>query len=104
MFSDLNGVIRNATWTIPYGTNLSCVATLQLSLIRSAVFVLIYQPISAHDFAENKDYDKLVWYDKKLIADIRQNNDEKCHQFFRLLALCHTVMPDFDKNSMTLLI
>lgn len=58
------------------------------------------QDIGTHDFKENPAYDKLVWYDRKLIADLYKKKDAECFQFFRLLALCHTVMPDYDKDSM----
>ena len=33
------------------------------------------------------------FYDKRLL-DLVINDDENTHQFFRLLALCHTVMPE----------
>ena len=33
------------------------------------------------------------WYDQFLL-DAVYNKDQDVHNFFRLLALCHTVMPD----------
>ncbi|CAF1371382.1 unnamed protein product [Adineta ricciae] len=41
---------------------------------------------------EEKDED-FQWYDQKLIDAIK-NGDEDEHNFFTLLALCHTVMPE----------
>lgn len=36
------------------------------------------------------------WYDRNLVESVN-NDEEATHKFFRLLALCHTVMPE-DKN------
>lgn len=36
------------------------------------------------------------WYDQNLVNSVN-SDDETTHKFFRLLALCHTVMPE-DKN------
>ncbi|CAF2582547.1 unnamed protein product [Rotaria sp. Silwood2] len=41
---------------------------------------------------EEKD-EEFQWYDQKLIDSIK-NNDEDERQFFTLLSLCHTVMPE----------
>lgn len=35
----------------------------------------------------------LTWYDQKLL-DAIESNDPDVHQFFILLSLCHTVMPE----------
>jgi hypothetical protein len=44
-------------------------------------------PVVQKDF---KFYDNRLW-------DLVQQQDANVHQFFRLLALCHTVMPE-EKN------
>lgn len=46
------------------------------------------------DFSFNKDYEpEFRFYDTALLEAVRRNNED-VHSFFRLLALCHTVMPD----------
>ncbi|EEB16029.1 ATPase, class I, type 8B, putative [Pediculus humanus corporis] len=46
------------------------------------------------DFSFNKDYEPgFKFYDKKLLEDVLAK-DQNCYNFFRLLALCHTVMAD----------
>lgn len=46
------------------------------------------------DFSFNPNYEpEFRFYDKTLL-DCVQANDLDCHNFFRLLALCHTVMSD----------
>lgn len=46
------------------------------------------------DFSSNPHADpNFRFYDPKLLTEI-QNNDQHCELFFRVLALCHTVMPD----------
>uniref|UniRef100_A0A2C9JYJ6 Phospholipid-transporting ATPase n=1 Tax=Biomphalaria glabrata TaxID=6526 RepID=A0A2C9JYJ6_BIOGL len=35
------------------------------------------------------------FYDSNLVEEIRSNNNEMTHMFFKLLSLCHTVMPEF---------
>ncbi|XP_077275466.1 ATPase phospholipid transporting 8B isoform X2 [Temnothorax americanus] len=49
------------------------------------------------DFSFNKDYEPdFKFYDPALLEAVRRENQD-VHSFFRLLALCHTVMPE-DKN------
>lgn len=49
------------------------------------------------DFSSNENYEPdFKFYDKTLL-DAVQRDDPNCHDFFRLLALCHTVMPE-EKN------
>ncbi|XP_055690587.1 phospholipid-transporting ATPase ID isoform X4 [Lutzomyia longipalpis] len=49
------------------------------------------------DFSFNPEYEpEFKWYDKNLL-DAVKTDEENVHKFFRLLALCHTVMPE-DKN------
>ncbi|XP_033230353.1 phospholipid-transporting ATPase ID isoform X2 [Belonocnema kinseyi] len=46
------------------------------------------------DFSFNTDYEpEFKFYDKKLLQAVKQG-DPDVHSFFRLLALCHTVMPE----------
>lgn len=46
------------------------------------------------DFSSNLYYEpEFKWYDRELLNAVR-SDDENAHNFFRLLALCHTVMPD----------
>lgn len=46
------------------------------------------------DFSFNKDYEpEFKFYDGALLEAVRSNNQD-VHSFFRLLALCHTVMPE----------
>ncbi|XP_011871556.1 PREDICTED: phospholipid-transporting ATPase ID isoform X4 [Vollenhovia emeryi] len=49
------------------------------------------------DFSFNKDYEPdFKFYDPALLEAVRRENQD-VHSFFRLLALCHTVMPE-EKN------
>ncbi|OQV17784.1 Phospholipid-transporting ATPase ID [Hypsibius exemplaris] len=49
------------------------------------------------DFSDNPEADlKFRFYDKTLLRDVKKR-DPDCDLFFRLLSLCHTVMPD-EKN------
>ncbi|XP_015596375.1 phospholipid-transporting ATPase ID isoform X2 [Cephus cinctus] len=46
------------------------------------------------DFSFNKDYEpEFKFYDTNLLEAVKRN-DKDVHSFFRLLALCHTVMPE----------
>ncbi|XP_065363249.1 phospholipid-transporting ATPase ID isoform X2 [Calliphora vicina] len=47
------------------------------------------------DFSANPEYEpEFRWYDKTLLDAVR-SDEEHAHNFFRLLALCHTVMPEY---------
>ncbi|XP_066994070.1 phospholipid-transporting ATPase ID isoform X1 [Anabrus simplex] len=49
------------------------------------------------DFSENPNYEpEFKFYDRTLLQAVKKHNTA-VHNFFRLLALCHTVMPE-DKN------
>ncbi|XP_077285746.1 ATPase phospholipid transporting 8B [Arctopsyche grandis] len=49
------------------------------------------------DFSFNRDYEPdFKFYDRTLLDSVKRNDPES-HDFFRLLALCHTVMPE-DKH------
>lgn len=53
--------------------------------------------IESLDFSSNPDYEpEFKWFDQSLLDAVR-SDEEHSHNFFRLLALCHTVMPD-NKN------
>lgn len=46
------------------------------------------------DFSFNPEYEpEFKWYDQGLLDAVR-SDEEHAHNFFRLLALCHTVMPE----------
>lgn len=46
------------------------------------------------DFSFNPEYETdFKWFDKSLLDSV-QNEEEHAHNFFRVLALCHTVMPE----------
>ncbi|CAM1330633.1 ATP8B2 (predicted) [Pycnogonum litorale] len=46
------------------------------------------------DFSANPMYEeKFKFYDKALLQSV-DGGDQNCHNFFRLLAVCHTVMPE----------
>lgn len=50
------------------------------------------------DFSQNPDADpKFRFFDSKLLKDV-QKGDKECDLFFRLLSLCHTVMPEEKKG------
>jgi len=50
------------------------------------------------DFSDNKYYEpNFHFYDRSLLDEI-ENGNEQAQLFFRVLALCHTVMPDYSKD------
>lgn len=52
------------------------------------------------DFSANPMYDpNFEFFDRKLLDDVRRNN-ENVHEFFRLMALCHTVMPEINDEGL----
>ncbi|XP_017889668.1 phospholipid-transporting ATPase ID isoform X6 [Ceratina calcarata] len=52
------------------------------------------ETLPALDFSFNKDYEPdFKFYDSALLDAVKRNNED-VHSFFRLLALCHTVMPE----------
>lgn len=59
-----------------------------------AACVSRHQETDPIDFSANPFYEpEFKWYDRELLNAIRAD-EENAHNFFRLLALCHTVMPD----------
>merc|ERR550519_1068167 len=52
------------------------------------------------DFSDNKFYEpNFHFYDQSLLDEIG-NGNEDTQLFFRVLALCHTVMPDYSKGEL----
>lgn len=52
------------------------------------------------DFSANPNYEpEFKFYDGSLLDAVHQGDSNSVHNFFRLLALCHTVMPE-EKNGM----
>jgi len=50
------------------------------------------------DFSANPMYEPgFEFYDRSLLDNVR-DGDQHCREFFRLLALCHTVMPEEKKD------
>ncbi|XP_077965720.1 phospholipid-transporting ATPase ID-like isoform X2 [Styela clava] len=50
------------------------------------------------DLSFNSYYErKFVFHDQDLVDKMR-SDDEHCHNFFRLVALCHTVMPEIKED------
>lgn len=46
------------------------------------------------DFSWNPEYEPdFKWFDHTLVDAVRAD-EEHAHNFFRLLTLCHTVMPE----------
>uniref|UniRef100_H2MWM0 Phospholipid-transporting ATPase n=1 Tax=Oryzias latipes TaxID=8090 RepID=H2MWM0_ORYLA len=60
--------------------------------------VKILEKMERVDFSWNKLADpKFIFHDHSLVETVREGNSE-AHAFFRLLALCHTVMPEEKKE------
>uniref|UniRef100_A0A8C8DMZ0 Phospholipid-transporting ATPase n=1 Tax=Oryzias sinensis TaxID=183150 RepID=A0A8C8DMZ0_9TELE len=60
--------------------------------------VKILKKMERVDFSWNKLADpKFIFHDHSLVETVREGNSE-AHAFFRLLALCHTVMPEEKKE------
>uniref|UniRef100_A0A5F8H0G3 Phospholipid-transporting ATPase n=1 Tax=Monodelphis domestica TaxID=13616 RepID=A0A5F8H0G3_MONDO len=58
--------------------------------------ILNQRSVILQEFSHNKKNSKFQFYDHSLVESIKLG-DPKVHEFFRLLALCHTVMPE-EKN------
>lgn len=57
--------------------------------------VFFVQSLQQIDFSFNPEYEpEFKWFDTTLL-DAVQADEEHAHTFFRLLALCHTVMPEY---------
>lgn len=58
------------------------------------VFKSNFQESERVNFSFNPYYEpEFKWFDRELLNAVR-SDEENAHNFFRLLALCHTVMPD----------
>lgn len=63
--------------------------------LRTGEVVEISDAIEPIDFSFNPEYEPdFKWYDRSLLDAIKADQ-EHAHNFFRLLALCHTVMPEY---------
>ena len=52
------------------------------------------------DFSQNRFFEpSFQFYDESLLAEVKKGNLDT-HLFFRVLALCHTVMPDYSKGDL----
>lgn len=61
---------------------------------RTGEIIEITPNIEPVDFSFNKNYEEdFKFYDETLLEAVKKN-DVDCHNFFRLLALCHTVMSE----------
>jgi len=61
--------------------------------------VALVQSTPQVDFTDNPhSQQSFAFYDGRLLDQVRQG-DQHVHQFFRLLALCHTVMPEFKEGT-----
>jgi len=50
------------------------------------------------DFSSNPYHESsFVWYDQGMLDEVKAGNPD-AHTFYRLLALCHTVMPEYDSD------
>ncbi|XP_075154289.1 ATPase phospholipid transporting 8B isoform X3 [Haematobia irritans] len=62
---------------------------------RTGEVIEITDDITPVDFSANPEYEpEFRWYDTSLLDAVR-SDEEHAHNFFRLLALCHTVMPEY---------
>lgn len=58
------------------------------------LFKIYFQHLVPLDFSYNPQYEpEFIWYDNDLLEAVKADEDH-AHNFFRLLALCHTVMPE----------
>ena len=56
------------------------------------------------DFSDNPMAEPdFKFYDKSLLDDVKRG-DPNVHEFFRLLALCHTVMPEYKEGKYKVLL
>lgn len=61
---------------------------------RTGEVIEVTEDIEPIDFSFNKNYEpNFKFYDYSLLESVKRN-DEHSHNFFRLLALCHTVMSE----------
>ena len=61
------------------------------------LFLSFFQNTKPVDFSFNPLHEQAFKFYDQTLVDSNREKDPTCHEFFRLLALCHTVMPD-EKN------
>ncbi|XP_061400062.1 probable phospholipid-transporting ATPase IM isoform X2 [Musca vetustissima] len=62
--------------------------------LRTGEVIEVTDAMAPVDFSANPEYEpEFRWYDRTLLDAVR-SDEEHAHNFFRLLALCHTVMPE----------
>ncbi|XP_062558689.1 phospholipid-transporting ATPase ID isoform X2 [Armigeres subalbatus] len=89
--SDLSAMQDNTTTT---STTTTVSTTTEPPCGSNTQGVHVTEPV---DFSFNPEYEPdFRWYDQGLLDAVRAD-EEHAHNFFRLLALCHTVMPE-EKN------
>lgn len=67
----------------------------RLQFLTLLTFLPFAQHLKRVDFSFNTHYEpEFKWFDKSLL-DAVKSDEEHAHNFFRLLALCHTVMPEY---------
>ncbi|XP_065094406.1 phospholipid-transporting ATPase ID isoform X2 [Ochlerotatus camptorhynchus] len=89
--SDLTAMLDNTTTT---STTTTISTTTEPPSGSNAQGVHVTEPV---DFSFNPEFEPdFRWYDQGLLDAVRAD-EEHAHNFFRLLALCHTVMPE-EKN------
>ncbi|KAL9879573.1 ATPase phospholipid transporting 8B isoform 10-T11 [Glossina fuscipes fuscipes] len=63
--------------------------------LRTGEVIEITDTLERVDFSANPEFEpEFRWYDKTLLDAVR-SDEKNSHNFFRLLALCHTVMPEY---------
>ncbi|CAD7087028.1 unnamed protein product [Hermetia illucens] len=66
--------------------------------LRTGEVVEITDATEPVDFSFNPEYEpEFRWYDQTLL-DAVKSDQEHAHNFFRLLSLCHTVMPEYSNG------
>ncbi|XP_053948295.1 probable phospholipid-transporting ATPase IM isoform X3 [Anastrepha ludens] len=63
--------------------------------LRTGEVIEVTDALEPVDFSANPEFEpEFRWYDKTLLDAVR-SDEEHTQNFFRLLALCHTVMPEY---------
>ncbi|XP_030386581.1 phospholipid-transporting ATPase ID isoform X2 [Scaptodrosophila lebanonensis] len=68
--------------------------------LRTGELIEITEALESVDFSANPHHEaEFRWYDRTLLDAVR-SDEEHAHNFFRLLALCHTVMAEMVDGSL----